>query len=127
MSSTAIELLTHLSFIAAIIPGYKINVKTNTVTGSDSRTGSVFRFISGESRKETIKYINNIITRVIETTPKEDPNTQASLIDSLRKAVDGINNLKSTYDNDIYYVAELSSEIIRIEHFIKWMCSANDH
>lgn len=122
MSSSAINLLIHLSFISQIIPGYKINVKSNSIVEAESSFGSIFRYMYGESRKETITYIGDIITKVIEIAPKEDHNTQICLIDALRKSIEGINNLKATYENDIYYLAKLSSEILRIEHFIKGMC-----
>jgi hypothetical protein len=121
MSSSAIELITQLDFISRIEIGFKVNVKSNTIIEAGSSYGSVSRFIFGESRQETINFINHVITLVIEITPKEDPNTQICLVDSLRKSIEGINNLKITYEKDIFYVAKLSSEIIRIEHFIKWM------
>jgi hypothetical protein len=121
MSSTAIELITQLDFVSRIEIGFKVNVKSNSIIEAASSYGSVSRYIFGESRQETINFINHVITRVIEITPKEDPNTQLCLVDSLRKSIEGINNLKITYEKDIFYVAKLSSEIIRIEHFIKWI------
>ena len=127
MSSNAIDLVTHLSFISQIVPKYKVNVKQHSVVGSDSSIGSIVRYINGESRYDTINYIKGVITKVIETTPKEDITTQICLIESLRKSIEGINNLKVTYENDIYYIAELSSEIIRIEHFIKWISNVDKH
>jgi hypothetical protein len=121
MSSTAIELITQLDFISRIETGFKVNVKSNSLVDADSSYGSVSRYIFGESRLETISFVNHVITRVIEIAPKEDPNTQVCIIDALRKSVEGINNLKITYEKDIFFVAKLSSEIIRIEHFIKWI------
>lgn len=125
MSSSSIEVMTHLVFISQIIPGYKINVRTNTVVNAESSLGSIMRYLYGESRQETLKYINNVITRAIEITPREDPVTRNCLIDAMRKAIEGIDNLKATYEDDIYYNAELSSEKMRIEHFIQWMLDTN--
>lgn len=121
MSTTAIELLTQLDFLSRIPTGVKVNVKNYSVIEANSNIGSVTRFLNGESRQETINYITTIINRIIEITPKEDSNTQLILIDRLRKAIEGINNLKVTYESDIYYVSKLTSETTRIEHFINWI------
>lgn len=120
MSSMALEVLTELSFIANITPKHKINVKNSSVTSSDSKVGSIMRYITGESREGTINYINHVITKAIEITPKEDSTTQQSLITTMRSAIEGIRHLKITYEDDVFFTAKLSAEIMRIEHFIEW-------
>jgi len=127
MPSSAIELLTQLTFVGKIPSGSKVNVRNSTLIEAESNFGSVLRYMTGESRDNTITYIRNTITKAIEIIPTSDPITQSSLVDSLRHAVEGINNLTETYKDDVYYVSKLETEVKRIDHFIKWMSEQNHH
>lgn len=119
MSTAALDIITSLTFISYIGAGYKINVKSNTVVEAESHTGSFMRYISGESRRHTVQYINDIITKAIDLGSKEDENSRYSIVDAMRKSMEGINNLMITYEKDKYIVAKLTSEVLRIEHFIR--------
>lgn len=119
MSTAVLDIITHLTFISYIGPGYKINVKSNTVVEAESSHGSILRYITGESRKHTLNYVNDIITKAIDLGSKEDENSRMSIVEAMRKCIEGINNLMTTYEKDKYIVAKLTSEILRIEHFIR--------
>lgn len=119
MSTAALDIITALTFVSYIGPGYKINVKSNTVIEAESHIGSLTRYISGESRRHTAQYINDVITRAIDLASKEDENSRISIVEALRSSIEGINNLMVTYEKDKYIVAKLTSESLRIEHFIR--------
>lgn len=125
MSTAALDIITSLTFISYIGPGYKINVKTNTIVEAESHTGSLMRYISGESRKHTVQYISDIVTKAIDIASKEDEYSRFSILEAMRKAIEGINNLMVTYEKDRYIVAKLTSEILRVEHFIRQVSDGN--
>lgn len=125
MSTAALDIITSLTFISYIGIGSKINVKSNTVVEAESHIGSVMRYISGESRRHTVQYINDVITKAIDLASKEDENSRVSIMDSMRKCIEGINNLMITYEKDRYIVAKLTSEILRIEHFVRQVTEHN--
>ena len=126
MSTAALDIITSLTFISYIGAGYKINVKSNTVVEAESHTGSLIRYVCGESRKHTVQYINDIITKAIDLASKEDENSRFSIVEAMRRSMEGINNLMITYEKDRYIVAKLTSEILRIEHFIRQIAVYND-
>lgn len=126
MSTAALDIITSLTFISYIGAGYKINVKSNTVVEAESHTGSLLRYVCGESRKHTVQYINDIITKAIDLASKEDENSRFSIVEAMRRSMEGINNLMITYEKDRYIVAKLTSEILRIEHFIRQIAVYND-
>ncbi len=125
MSTAALDIITSLTFISYISVGYKINVKSNTVVEAESHKGSFMRYVYGESRKHTVQYINDVITKAIDLASKEDENSRYSIMESMRKSVEGINNLMITYEKDRYIVAKLTSEILRIEHFVRQVTEHN--
>lgn len=126
MSTAALDIITSLTFISYIGAGYKINVKSNTVVEAESHTGSLLRYVCGESRKHTVQYINDIITKAIDLASKEDENSRFSIVEAMRRSMEGINNLMITYEKDRYIVAKLTSEILRIEHFIRQIVGHDD-
>lgn len=126
MSTAALDIITSLTFISYIGAGYKINVKSNTVVEAESHTGSLLRYVCGESRKHTVQYINDIITKAIDLASKEDENSRFSIVEAMRRSMEGINNLMITYEKDKYIVAKLTSEILRIEHFIRQIVGHDD-
>lgn len=110
------ELLVKLNILSMIECGKKINLSTMSFVDSTSWWGSLSRTIYGESRKNMIVHLYQIINQSIEAI-EEYKNTelQPILIEHLTKAKIGIQNLATTYHHDPNIVAQINVCISNIE------------
>ena len=111
------NLLVDLEIVGQITENDKLAV--NNVVGSTklfvnqaSYLNSVYRKYNGYNRIDSIVYLENLITRVETASVKiiEAPfiDMCQSLKISVEKAICGIRNLKSTYEDDSEMIARLT-------------------
>lgn len=113
------NLITSLDLIGTLKPGYTLNIHPLSVVPVGKWT-SLMRRWQGENRLLTLKYLQNLISTTLEFI-----NHQLDLHLHLRKAQEGISNLKTTYQDDPEMVEKLqklvddiSSALIK---FDRWM------
>ena len=96
-----IELCTQLKLLASIIPGEKIYLSKKTTFKSNNLITWFYRLYEGENRDDTLIYIKDIIFTTMEQL---DKNIDANLYNDLINSKVGIENLKSTYSDDKFFV-----------------------
>lgn len=90
----------------------------------DNKLTALRRWVYGENRIKSLHYINTIINDTIDKISQFDHSTDSleisyrnQLLDMLNQTIAGIENLKITYEDDIYTVSYLDSMISRIKLF----------
>lgn len=115
------QLLEYLDIISRIPENGKLcNYKNKISIDNNTILSPLFRFYHNDSRENTIKFLNNIIFKVINTIKKTSDdyiefNKKATKL--LKSSIIGINNLKSTYNNDYVIVHKLNLLIDKINKF----------
>ena len=113
------DLIQKLNFIGYIPIECKLNVSNNKLSYSSGTWGNLWRYIGAESRDNTFKYISDLIDKTSIVIEKyKDTEFIKHIIDSLKIAKNGINNLLKTYDYDNLYK---SYEDDRIKELIPLM------
>lgn len=114
------EVISRLKFIGRINKGEKINVRhaypfvqQNDVTTSISRT-----FYYKDNRANALSFVRNTIDRSFEivhnyqySDKKSDRVMSTRVIDDLRRAKQGIFNLKETYITDTMFCCDIDTLI----------------
>lgn len=80
----------------------------------------IIRFFQGDSREHTIKRIQELIQQgsfFIED--KRNEGQKKDILDHLHKAINGLNNLKTTYMNDETTIASLEYNIDIVTRILK--------
>ena len=93
----------------------------------DNTFTAIYRTFFGESREKSLHFVNTIINDTIEKIYSLQVDTNNSinqqyvnqLIQVLNKCINGLNNLKITYKDDVYTVSYFESIIERIR-FHNW-------
>jgi len=142
LKSTEI-LLQNLKIIGKINEGGRIRI-TNGILEIDN-TNWIFRFINGDSRTTTISEIKDIISIAIdkckdivnskyfdeyynnnnEEKPSRLLNTEFSkkhellqiIYTELKNSLNGLSNLKSTYNDDMTIISKIEILMKKIENF----------
>ena len=102
------ELLHKLAVLSLIEKDYKLNVNTLSFVSNESWYGAFSRYYYGESRKSLIEMLNKVIQQTIQAI-QDYANTEFCklVINHLALARGGINNLRTTYDDDPNILAQL--------------------
>jgi hypothetical protein len=95
------ELIDVIKLLVQIRPGDTISPYYNTIMQHNMRAG-FWRNIVRESRKDTVKFITNIVNRICES---DDSDILAYISDVKR----GLNNLAETYSKDTNTSGEINS------------------
>lgn len=117
-------LLVDLEIIGQINPDDKLAV--STVLGATklfvnqySYTNSIYRKYNGFNRLDSIVYVENLITRVENSTDKiidgNFTDMSISLKNSIKNGLSGMYNLKKTYTLDSEMIARLTISINKLE------------
>lgn len=120
-------LLTRLKFISKIKIGDKINTRhhltiqpnnfltsiSRTIILQDSRTNAL-HFIS-----DTISQSIDIINNIKNSNKSVDVNLLKLLLNDIRNAKNGINNISETYSDDLIIVSEFETIIQSIDFILE--------
>lgn len=104
-----ISLLEKLYFLAKIKNGNKLNTVVIGIDNPDSWMDSFKRSIQGESRTRTIDYLQTVYDDLVAILKKyrDNANIIDKVLDNIGLAISGIENLKSTYQNDPFTLSKL--------------------
>lgn len=102
------DLLVKLRVLSMIGAGNKLNISNLSIIEKDSWTGAFYRALTGENRKNTINYVNQIIDDSIKALGEySDTEFCALIVNALANAKMGIINLGTTYQNDLNFSAHI--------------------
>jgi hypothetical protein len=108
------DILSNLKFIAKIQKNEKINIKYKCVQPNNIFTTLSRTFINFDNRENTYSFINGTISRSFEiislllSTHKQTDYQQASaIIEDIKNACIGIENIKETYIKDNMFTSKL--------------------
>jgi hypothetical protein len=107
------DILTKLKFISTFEVGQKIDC-TNLRVESNTIITPIKRFFMGDSRDQTIKFLNNTIDRSFEilqvylnSEKRSEQIICNNIINDLRGSIKGLDNLKETYKEDKIFVCSI--------------------
>lgn len=113
------EVLSRLKFIGMIQKGDKINVKHLYIETTGFLTSLYRTFFYPCSRFETITFVSNTIYRSFDIYKKVEEEKKAilciNILIDLRKAEEGLKNLRETYIYDIKFTCDVDVLIQDIE------------
>lgn len=105
----SLDLIKGLDTLSILQPGQTLNVSPLQVVTA-SRLTSIQRRYCGEGRIKTVTYLKELIYLSLESLP-----LQMDLYDKVKKAMNGIRALKTTYQDDPAIQKELDELLYRIE------------
>ena len=119
------QLLTSLKIINSIKEGQKVCVRNGFLALEVKSSGiqaSMRRWVYGDNRYTTMRYIRNVINNAINTARlHEDPDVVADLKVYLTEVIPGLKSLEVTYSDDIAIVSALQVLENRITSDVKKM------
>jgi hypothetical protein len=121
------DILTSLKIIASIKEGQKVCVRNGLLALEVNSTGvipAVKRFIYGDNRELTVRYVRNVVHNAISVIKVvKNPD---EVIKSLQEAIMGLQRLEVTYSADVATVSTIQVLVDRIELEIKSLPTYND-
>lgn len=128
LNSYQSEIINDLKFIGSVPQKCKINTLDKTISSESSLYYNIKRYFNNESRNLTLKFISKRINDGLTALIKLDEFWKKKiLIEALLFCIKGLNNLKSTYFNDNYIVAEIDTLIKQINNAIQEECKENEN
>jgi len=110
------DLLESSDFIGNTPDSHKINWKAKSYTFSDSWTGSIFRWLHGESAMYTVHQVQRVSERIIDSVKQySETDWDSTVVDSSIKLLKGIENLRKTYQANVEVSSALTIVIINIK------------
>jgi hypothetical protein len=113
------EVLTSLKIIGSIKEGQKVCVRNGLLTLEQRSNGflpAIKRFIYGDNREITIRYIKKVVHNAISilNTTKND-----EVLKHLNEAVVGLQRLEVTYVADVATVSAIQVLVTRVQREIE--------
>jgi hypothetical protein len=113
------EVLTSLKIIGSIKEGQKVCVRNGLLTLEQRSNGflpAIKRFIYGDNREITIRYIKNVVHNALSilNATKND-----EVLKHLNEAVVGLQRLEVTYVADVATVSAIQVLVTRVQREIK--------
>ncbi len=100
-------LIQSLQELATLKPGNKITMKTGRLT-VDTRANGVSRWLSGDSRTNTVIVLASLVDQAIATQNR-------AITSLLQNSLQGIENLKVTYQKDYGICMQLEEICAKIK------------
>ncbi len=112
------DIISRLKFISKIQKNEKVNVKSMMVQG-DTLLARISRtFINSDNRNNTFNFITNTIKRGFEILTlygNQHTNFSKTMVDNVLVDIEGclkgLENLKTTYQDDVMYCCKLETLI----------------
>jgi hypothetical protein len=113
------EIISHLKFIGLIKKYNKINITTLTLQPIGPITKIKRTFLCYENNRRTaLLFIDRTIARAFDLVKKYNSSEKCNekylaktIIEDIVKSIEGINNMKFTYESDIKFICDLESLI----------------
>lgn len=116
------EVISRLKFIGKVQKGEKINVKYMFVQPEGIATRISRTLIHQDNRSNTLNFLRGTIARTFEIISTYKTSTKEShrhisihVINDLRQAKNGLNNLKDTYLTDIKFTCDIDTLLQEID------------
>ena len=116
------DILSKLKFISRIQKGEKINVNGLYIQTEGYATTISRTFVRPESRQQTLSFLQTTIEKSIELIREYISSenyaknlSSLNIIDDLTESKKGVNNLKTTYSEDIMFGCNMDSLIQNID------------
>lgn len=130
-SDQADTISSKLKFISKLQSGQKIFVKDKSLyLRDDSYITSLSRYLSGEGREKSFKFINDtiqdslaILNSYSNSRDMHDIDICTNMIIDLINISHGLENLKKTYKSDHAYVSKLETLMQNLQVEIKRLCA----
>ena len=116
MSSEEDEIIINLNILSTLAPNKKLNTKETYLNVEATNIfvpESLKRWYRGDDRDESIKKIDLIISKAIQSIEKN-----ILIKEHLIKSLKGLNNLKETYSQDIQTKARIDTIIEKINNCV---------
>lgn len=111
------ELLERMEYLALISSNEKPNINSLTFVAADSWMGSMQRLLHGESREHTTQVIEGFMRDAFQALEDyRESDYLGQLVNSIRRARDGIIKLIDTYHDSPGIVAKLKVIVIDTNH-----------
>lgn len=121
MEKTISTTIVNLKFISQLNNGDKIDLNTMTKQSSGLFT-SIYRTFSDQDRIKTydfldltIKNVFDIIVYLKNSNRESDKRTYKQILQDLDACLIGLNNIKTTYENDLQFVCKIDTLLQIIE------------
>lgn len=111
------SLVNNLKLIASIKPGDKLN-SSQPIGISRGWLSGIYRFIYGESRKNTLQFLDTTILKLQLMDSKIDPEL-------LPQVINGLEALIYSYRDDIEMTKAIQSKIASIQNIMQEIKSSN--
>lgn len=118
MDQNTSDVISKLKFIGKIQKGEKINVRTLCVQPNNWFTTIVRTLFSTDNRANAYNFIESIINRSFDiinvnrvSISLVNRQIVENVISDLKQAVNGISNMKDTYEFDVMYCCKLDTLI----------------
>ena len=122
MDDSRQEIITRLKFLSRVSRGQKINVKDMTLQDESWITSASRSVWNIDNRNNTMTFIQNTITSafnmivlLLKSESVGDHQICKTIVADINGAKRGIQNLKSTYDNDTYFCCGVDTYIQMID------------
>ena len=103
------DILSKLKFIGKIRSKERINVR-NLCLQKDNLWTKIYRFVSQETREDTLQFLNRVIKGAfqilsvrLKKTDEKNRNLCSTIRTDLISALEGLQNIKITYEPDIAF------------------------
>lgn len=106
---------TKLTVLTKIKPGDKVCFRQLIPVPGNSIFSSFIRYYDGESRETNLNDLNDLLKSIRSSVSKFGIHHLYILLDNLEKAIEGLKNLKVTYEDDTVYVSKLDKIISEFE------------
>lgn len=120
------DIISKLKFISRIKKGDKINVKYLFVQRDSFFTNFSRSFINRDSRDNTLHFIKTTISKSCDiirdfrlSEKSSEQKMGENVLHDLEKSLEGLSNLKSTYNQDVMFCCSLDTVIQEIESKIE--------
>jgi len=100
-----------LIFISTIRKGDKVCFKTLVKVPYNSWFGSFVRYYTGESRESNLSDLNDLISDIKSVMNNLGVHYMFLLRGDIEKAIEGLKNLKFTYEDDVNFQSKLKAII----------------
>lgn len=110
------DLLVKLTFLSKLEQGIKINISDMSFVDANSIVGSVTRFLTGESRKNLMVHLGQIVDQsIVAINDYQNTEFCAIIVNHLARAKMGIQTLSTTYSDDPQIISQIEVMVQNID------------
>jgi len=111
------EILNKLSILSEAEEGYKLCPSTGKWYPGNGIINALYRTVSGESRKDILTLMDDIIKYINDNDRELDMLTKGSILVAIGHSQLGCEKIIKTYQDDAVFVQELQDRIVKLRGF----------